>query len=147
MKNSFLLFCVLLIIFIPDLFAQDNYNHTAHQHLKRSMEHLLKGDYDSALKSINESLKFDRNSAISYIIRARAYFELGEMERAIADCTHVINIDRNSSTAYVIRGNAYVRKGDYNKAISDWESALRINPNIDEARQNIELARERMSGD
>ena len=146
-KNGIFFICALFILITPNIFTQDNYNHIAHQNLKRSMDHLIKGDYANALKYINESIKFDKNSPISYIIRARIYFETGEMDKTIADCAAAINLDSSSSTAYIIRGNAHVKKGDYNKAISDWESALRINPNIEEARQNIELARERMSGD
>jgi len=143
LKKLIVFMCVFIFISAHGLFAQEN--HTANRYLRLGMEQLLMGEYVNAIMNINESLKYDKNHSLPYIIRARAFFELGDMDRTIADCSHVITIDRRSSTAYVIRGNARVIKGEYNRAIADYESALRINPNIEEARQNIELARERMN--
>jgi len=40
------------------------------------------------------------------------------------------------------RGIAYYNKGDLDRAITDWESVLRVNPNIVQARQYIEKARQ-----
>jgi len=138
--TAFLFMCFALIV--PNADAQQPYNHFALEHLKKSLEFLILGDYHNAVLSSNQLIRYDPNSAINYVIRARAYYEMKNYDMTIADCTHAIRIDRNNSAAFVIRGNAHGQKGDLNRAISDWEAALRINPNIDEAIHNIALARQ-----
>ena len=115
------------------------------ENLKRSIEYLMTGDYHNSIIYSNLVIRSDPNSAINYVIRARAYYELNDFERVIADCNQAIRLDRNNSAAFLIRGNAYGQRNDFTRAISDWEAALRLNPNIDEARHNIELARQRMA--
>jgi tetratricopeptide (TPR) repeat protein len=100
----------------------------------------MKGDYYNAIISCSNVIKADPNSAVSYTIRARAYYELNEFDRAITDCNQAIKLDKNNAAAYNTRGNAYGKKGDYKRAISDWRTAVRINPNLEEAKYNIELA-------
>jgi cytochrome c-type biogenesis protein CcmH/NrfG len=41
------------------------------------------------------------------------------------------------------RGVAYANKGDLDKAIADWEAVLRLNPNRDNTRRNLEIAKRR----
>jgi tetratricopeptide (TPR) repeat protein len=136
---------VLLINFfvlIPNIFAQQQYNHFALEHLRRSLEYLLVGDYNNAILSSNQLIRFDPHSAVNYLIRARAFYEMNDFDRAIADCNHAIRLDRHNTAALVIRGNAHAQKGDERRAITDWEAALRLNPNLQEARQNLEMLRQ-----
>jgi len=151
-KNRIFLIVLFCLLFsaIPNLYAQRQqpqqpYNAVALEHLKRSLEALVLGDYQTAILSCNRVIRLDPDSAVTYVIRARAYYELNDYDRVIADCTQAIRLDRNNAAAYNIRGNAYGQKNDLNKAISDWQAALRVNPEIDEARQNIELAEQRRS--
>jgi tetratricopeptide (TPR) repeat protein len=123
--------------------GQENYSSRALEYFKRSLECLIIGDYDNAISNCTAVLRFDPNSAVTYTIRARAHYEKGDMENAIADSTQATRLDRNNISAYIIRGNAYVRSGNFDRAIADWEAVLRINPENTDARQNIDLARER----
>ena len=131
--------CLFVFIINQQINAQ-NLHPTTLENLKRSIEYLMAGDYHNAVITSNQVIRADPNSAINYVIRARALYELNDYDRVIADCTHAIRLDRNNSAAFLIRGNAYGQKDDYTRAISDWQAALRLNPNIDEARHNIELA-------
>jgi tetratricopeptide (TPR) repeat protein len=146
MKSSFpVVLAVFLCIFIFNAIPHVNAQHihpSALEHFRRSLEYLLIGDYHNAIISSNNVIRMDPNSAINYVIRARAFYEINDYERAIADSSHAIRLDRNNAAAFNIRGNAHGQNGDINRAIADWEAALRINPNIDEARHNIELARQ-----
>jgi|GEM_PF-1769786 len=144
-KKRFFLSVILLNIFIliPQAYPQDN--HYALQYLRRSLECLALGDFTNAIINSNQVLRIDPNSALSLVVRARAYYELNYYTNAIADCTQALRIDRGSSAAYLIRGNAYGQNGDYNRAISDWQAALRINPELEEAAHNIEVARRQMN--
>jgi len=145
MKIKWTVFTVLLCFFIfvsiPVYSQPQDYNPLALEHFKRSLEYMMIGDYYNAIISCNNVIKIDPNSAVAYAIRARAYFEMNEIDRALADCNQAIKLDRNNSAAYNIRGNVYVKKGDYKRAISDWQAAIRINPDLEEARYNIELAK------
>ena len=132
--------CLFVFVPIQNLFSQQEYNPFVLAHFRRSLEYIMAGDYNNAIISSSNVIKADPNSAVSYTIRARAYYELNEYDKAIADCSQAIKLDKNNATAYNIRGNSYGRKGDYKRAISDWQAAVRINPNLEEAKYNIELA-------
>ena len=134
--------CLFIFISIHNLYSQQTkeYHPVVLAHFKNSLEYIMAGDYANAIISCNNVIKADPNSVVSYTIRARAYYELGDLDRAIADCGQAIKLDKNNATAYNIRGNSYGKKGDYKRAISDWQAALRINPNLEEAKYNIELA-------
>ena len=137
---AFIIFCGFVFITIP-VNAQ-TYNQTALDFLKRSIECLLAGDYSNAIINCNEVIRRDPNSALNYVIRGRAYYELKDYERAIADFTQAIRLDRNNFTAFTIRGNAHRQRGDIDRAIADWEAALRINPDLEEAKTNLESAKQ-----
>ncbi|MCL2765486.1 MAG: hypothetical protein FWD40_09450 [Treponema sp.] len=142
MKKVILFFICLNITALFSAHAQPHYNHFALEHLRNSLDYLMQGDYYNAVISSNQLIRIDPNSAINYIIRARAFYEMNEYDRVILDCNHAIRLDRNNAAAYTIRGNAHGKKGDFTLAISDWQAAIRINPGISEAAHNIELARQ-----
>jgi tetratricopeptide (TPR) repeat protein len=132
--------CLFIFVSISSLYSQQEYNPVVLEHFRRSLQYIMAEDYNNAIISCNNVIRADPNSAVSYTIRARAYYELNEYDKAIADCSQAIRIDRNNAAAYNIRGNAYGKKEDYRRAISDWQTAVRINPNLEEAKYNIELA-------
>jgi tetratricopeptide (TPR) repeat protein len=141
-----LLFFALLIVFnlftfISGLNGEESYNYYALEYFKRSLECLVTGEYNNAINYCNQVIVRDPNSAVTYTIRARAYFEKNDMNNAIKDCTRAINLDRNNISAYSIRANAYVKEGNLNSAISDWQAVLRLDPENENAKHNIELAR------
>jgi tetratricopeptide (TPR) repeat protein len=139
MKRNILLFLIYLLILSACLFGQE-YDSQALRFLKMSIENLMNGNYIKAIEYSTRVIKIDPDSAVTYVIRARAYFEIGDMDKAIADSTQAIRRDRSNIGAYSIRGNAYGRKGDMDRAIADWKAVLRINPEADEAKLNIEKA-------
>jgi len=139
MKRNIFLFILCLLVFSAVLFGQE-YDSQALRFLKISVESLMNGNYNKAIEYSTRVIKIDPDSAVTYVIRARAYFELGDMDKAIADSTQAIKRDRSNIGAYSIRGNAYGRKGDMDRAVADWKAILKINPDADEAKLNIERA-------
>jgi Tfp pilus assembly protein PilF len=140
-----LLFFALLILFsfftfISSLSGEESYNYYALEYFKRSLECLITGDYNNAINYCNQVIVRDPKSAVTYTIRARAYFEKNDMNNAIRDCTQAINLDKNNISAYSIRANAYAKNGNLNSAVSDWQAVLRLDPENENARHNIELA-------
>ena len=139
MKRNIFLFILCLLVFSAGLFGQE-YDSQALRFLKISVESLMNGNYNKAIEYSTRVIKIDPDSAVTYVIRARAYFELGDMDKAIADSTQAIKRDRLNIGAYSIRGNAYGRKGDMDRAVADWKAILKINPDADDAKLNIERA-------
>jgi Tfp pilus assembly protein PilF len=139
MKRNIFLFILCFFILSAGLFGQE-YDSQALRFLKMSVENLMSGNYIKAVEYSTRVIKIDPDSAVTYVIRARAYFELGDMDKAIADSTQAIRRDRSNIGAFSIRANAYGRKGDMDRAIADWKAILKINPDADEAKLNIEKA-------
>jgi tetratricopeptide (TPR) repeat protein len=139
MKRSlfFVLFCFLA--FSAGVYGQE-YNSQALRYFKSSLANLMNGNYAKAIEDSSRAIKLEPKSAVSYVVRARAYFELGDLDRAIADSTQAIRRDKENIGAYLIRGDAYGNKGDLDRAIADWEAILKINPDFDDAKLNIEKA-------
>jgi tetratricopeptide (TPR) repeat protein len=133
-----LLFCFLLFSTVC-LYAQE-YSSQALRFFKSGLENLMNGDYNKAIEDSSRAIRIEPNSAVTYVIRARAYFEIGDLDKAIADSTQAIRRDRNNIGAYTIRSSAYVEKGEIDKAVTDWKAILKINPNYDDAKLNIEKA-------
>ncbi|MDR2597239.1 MAG: tetratricopeptide repeat protein [Treponema sp.] len=129
-----------LFTFISGLCGDETYNYYALEYFKKSLECLVTGEYNKAINYCNQVIIRDPKSAVTYTIRARAYFEKNDMNNAIKDCTQAINLDKSNISAYFIRGNAYAKEGNLNKAISDWQSVLRLDPENENAKYNIELA-------
>jgi len=133
--------CLFIFVSIPCAYSQQEFSQEALKHFKRSLEYIMRGDYYNAIISSSNVIQLEKNSAVAYTIRARAYLEINEIDKALADCNKAINLDRKNAAAYNMRGNIYIKKGDYNRAISDWQAAIRYNPDLEEARYNIELAK------
>ena len=136
-------FLAFLIFFtvIPNVNGQDSYNVFTLEYFKQSLESLMIGDYDNAIRNSTFVINRDPNSSVAYTIRGRAYFEKGDMTNAIRDCSQAVNLDRNNISALSVRANAYVKTNDMNRAIADWRTILRLNPDNESASHNIELAR------
>jgi len=138
-RNIFLFFFCFIAFLTMSVYGQE-YDPQALRYFKSSIENLMKGNYIRAIEDSTRVIRIDPDSAVTYVVRARAYFEIGDLDRAIADSTQAIKRDRNNIGAYTIRGSAYGKKGDTDKAIADWKAILKINPNSDDARLNIEKA-------
>jgi len=149
-KKTWALFAILMFLNIfavlQDASGQSNRSPQALEYFKRSLECLIVGDYDNTILNCSLALRFDPNSAVTFTVRARAHYEKGDMDNAIADCTQAIRYDLNNISAYSIRGNAYGRLGNFDRAIADWEAILRLNPENNDALQNIELVRLKRDG-
>jgi tetratricopeptide (TPR) repeat protein len=133
-------FLLLVFCAFTHVNGQESYNYYTLEYFKQSLECLVNGDYYNAISCCSQVLRRDPNSAVTYTIRARAYYELGDMPKAIEDCTQAIRIDKNNISAYSIRANAYAKANDRNRAVRDWQAVLKMNPGNAEAKYNLELA-------
>jgi len=135
-----ILIFVNLFTVISNLSGDETYNYYALEYFKKSLECLIAGEYNKAINYCNQVIFRDPKSAVTYTIRARAYFEKNDMNNAIKDCTIALKLDSNNISAYSIRANAYARQGNMKNAVSDWQEVLKLDPENESAKYNIGLA-------
>jgi tetratricopeptide (TPR) repeat protein len=139
-KKTGIFFFLIAFCAVIHVNGQESYNYFTLEYFKQSLQCLVNGDYHNAINYCSQVLRREPNSAVTYTIRARAYYEIGDMPKAIEDCTQAIRIDRNNISAYSIRANAYAKADDKTRAVRDWQAVLRMNPENAEAKYNLELA-------
>ena len=110
-------------------------------HYDRSVEFYNQGNWDSAIREINEIIKLIPDEVYIYFYRGNVYANKGDYDKAIADYTQAIRLDSNHTDAYFHRGVIYNDiKGDYDKAIADFSQVIRLNPNAVDAYINRGIA-------
>lgn len=95
------------------------------------------GYFDEALEVYLSILKY-KPDFIRYLYHYTGvvHFEKGEYDKAIEDCTKAIELT-NWSWDYIVRGRAYKAKGMLEEAKSDFSKALSLQPNLEEARTEL----------
>ena len=107
----------------------------------RGKEHLLAGNYDSAIQAFTEAIRLNPSLGAAYNLRGIAYVVHESRESsAIQDHTEAIRINPNDAAAYNLRGGLYAVQGQYDRAIRDYTEAIRIDPGDAEAYYNRGLA-------
>jgi tetratricopeptide (TPR) repeat protein len=94
----------------------------------RGVAHILKGEYESAIKDLSEAIRLNPKSAESWNSRGTAHRLKKDYGKAIADCTEAVRLNPKYTDAYNSRGVAHAKKKDYDKALTDFNEAMRINP-------------------
>jgi tetratricopeptide (TPR) repeat protein len=143
-RTIFLFLFICVFFAISNVYGQDTINPHYLDLFNQSLVSLLANDYADSISKSTEVIRRYPNLTVSYVVRARAYFELGYYDNAIEDCNQALKTDANNVGAYSIRASSYAQRaqrGDLNRAIADWQRVLRLSPENEEARKNIELAR------
>lgn len=65
---------------------------------------------------------------------------MGKHNLAIEDYTTALNLNPYQPDTYVNRGISFAQLGNLEPAISDFEKALSLNPNDDNAKENLKYA-------
>ncbi|XP_068140527.1 small glutamine-rich tetratricopeptide repeat-containing protein beta [Drosophila tropicalis] len=97
--------------------------------------------YNEALLQYNRAITFDPKNPIYYCNRAAAYIRLGDNERAVTDCKSALLYNNNYSKAYSRLGVAYSNLGKYNEAEQAYAKAIDLEPDNQDYRNNLEVAR------
>ncbi len=102
----------------------------------------VSGKEQESIKLANIALRLHKNSALAYVYRANAKYQLKNYEGSIDDLDISIKLDPNNAYAYNNRGLAkYYLKG-YTGAISDYTKAIKIKPDFADAYTNRGKAKE-----
>jgi tetratricopeptide (TPR) repeat protein len=114
----------------------------ADAYINRGSAYGRKGDYDLAIADYTQAIRLNTNNADAYNYRGWTYALKGDYDQAITDASTSLRIRPNDANTLHTRGYAYLGKRDYDRAIADFEAALRIDPNLEEAKQDLEKARQ-----
>lgn len=85
-----------------------------------------KGEYNKAIKFLNEAIKLNENDIESWYEIGRCYFFIGDSNKAKEYLEHVVENNPNHSRALVALAEIY--KDDNNEAIKYLEKAFILNP-------------------
>lgn len=123
-RLSFIFSTAGLALFTTLALAQDR-DEYIEQCLDRD-EDIVIGGCTALIESGRES---DRNLAVSFFHRGRAYSRMQEYDRAVQDFDEAIRLDPDFLNAFFQRGDAYLARQDYDRAIRDYDAVIQLDPN------------------
>lgn len=91
---------------------------------------LSRGNYDEAIKHINDALALNPKFSLAYIGRAIAYESKGDLDRAVADYNEAIRFNPTDAGGYAMRALAFNAKGEIDKAMIDCREAVKLEPRL-----------------
>jgi tetratricopeptide (TPR) repeat protein len=96
-------------------------NEIADAHKKRAIYAQELKQWDQSIKDLNELLRLQPATYVSYRIRGVSYYYKSEFDKAVSDFTsYLLKYDSTSSEVLGHRGMAYLQKGENLKAYSDF---------------------------
>uniref|UniRef100_A0A8B9IXE6 Sperm-associated antigen 1 n=2 Tax=Amazona TaxID=12929 RepID=A0A8B9IXE6_9PSIT len=96
------------------------------------------GKYEEAVNKYNECMKLNSKECAIYTNRALCYLKLCKYEEAKQDCDHVLQIEDSNIKAFYRRALAYKGLQNYQASIDDLNRVLLIDPNVLEAKKELE---------
>lgn len=96
------------------------------------------GDNDEALKYYKEALESDKNNEFIHNSIASIYRANGEFVSAKMHLIESLEIDNKNAITYYNFGNLLVDMEHPEEAIEMYKKALEINPDFDEAKEELE---------
>jgi len=136
LKNSLLL--VISTVLLPTLWGQ-----SAHKQLRQGDQAYKQEKYDLAEESYRKAIEQKPNAKGSFNLGNTVY-QQERYEEAVQHYEESINNiegDIEKAEALYNLGNAQLRGGQLEDAIESYKSAVRINPEDDDIRQNLYLAK------
>ena len=99
----------------------------------------VEGDYNKAVKLLDEVLNLDSENEEAYYLRGTVYCHLKKYPRAIQDLNKALELDSEDYMAYNERGDAYYFLHKYEDALNDYNKAIALKPTKEDYYANRAL--------
>ncbi len=96
------------------------------------------GDNEEAIKYYKEALELDKENEYIHNSMASIYRANGEFTSAKMHLNASIEIDDSNPITFYNYGNLFVDMEHYEEAIAMYEKAIELNPDFEEAKQELE---------
>jgi tetratricopeptide (TPR) repeat protein len=135
MKKLFSTFCILVVpIVLAEAAQAGDEAKNAEYHIRLATDCYAKGQYDEAIKELDDAIRLEPKNALAFSCRGAVRFAQKDYDRSITDLNEAIRLEpAKPSSGYYIRGAAWYMKKDYAKGVKDLEEAIRLNPKDVEA--------------
>jgi tetratricopeptide (TPR) repeat protein len=114
------------VSYFADRIRIDNKDALAFAHRGRARKE--QGEFEKALRDLNEAIRLNPNNAAWFRARGSVYDELQEYDRAMRDYSEAIRLAPGDALAFNDRGIARKAGKEYDLAIRDYSDAIRLDP-------------------
>ncbi len=132
----------LLLLFSENLTAQ-----TVRSHVKKGNSVYEKGRYADAEVEYKKALEKNPKSKEAQFNLGNSYYKQERYEEALREFGNYGTATKSHeerAEAYYNLGNSYYSSNKYKEAVEAYRRSLRLNPNDDDARYNLQMAREKL---
>jgi tetratricopeptide (TPR) repeat protein len=112
----------------------------------KAVELAESGQYDEALDLVNKIIKLDGNNANVWYNHGIILFKMCRYRDALNSFAQAADIDPNFSEAWYNKGTSLMEFGKYIEAIRAFDKVLKINPHDGRAREQRNLAQNKIMG-
>jgi len=124
MRRLLPIFSTLALAFLPAVgIAQDR-----DQNVARCQDDDANIAIDGCTALIQSGWESERNLAVSFFHRGRAYFKMQDHDRAVQDFDEAIRLRPGFVNAFFQRGDVYLAIQDYDLAVRDFGEVIRLDP-------------------
>lgn len=95
---------------------------------KRAALYFNSGDYEHAMRDVNDALENKDNVGEYYLLRSKIYRELNNMEDALHDAQRAEALTQNSTDLYIVLADLLQEKKEYAQAGRYLNRALNMDP-------------------
>ena len=91
----------------------------------------------------SHAIKVTKNNYVAYSILGSAMAKQGKYEEAVSNLRRGIELRSDMPLYYLSLGNSYFALGKYDEAVRWYARGLKVDPNMEDAKTNMEVARRR----
>lgn len=128
--------CLLAALFSSSIFATtaqaaESDEAVSHELLRKAYEQLTKNNFDSAVKTLCQTIKADPNSPTARRYLAFALLQQGQAKEALEQLDALSLIQEKSTFDLLLRGVAYDMSGAHKQALESFRETMAREPQAD----------------
>ena len=117
---------------LSEVCLKDDKEFSEKYYLSLGIQEINKGNFLEGIKNMDESLKFNDKSDITYFYKAIAYHNLNNIDLAYENYTKTITLNKKMVDAYYNRGQLMLKENP-KQALDDFVTAVALDPKFIDA--------------